>query len=114
MRSRSCGGDPIRELMAQSKSRRTRANRSPAARRARPPRKAAAPAKPARSKVAAKAPAKGKWVYRFGNGRAEGRADMRDLLGGKGAGLAEMANLGLPVPPGFTITTEVCSHYYEN
>jgi len=58
--------------------------------------------------------AKAKWVYRFGNGKAEGRADMRNLLGGKGAGLAEMANLGLPVPPGFTITTAVCSHYYEN
>src|SRR5499433_3242647 len=58
--------------------------------------------------------AKGKWVYRFGNGKAEGRADMRNLLGGKGAGLAEMANLGLPVPPGFTVTTAVCSHYYEN
>src|SRR5262249_23756812 len=60
------------------------------------------------------ASAKGKWVYRFGNGKAEGRAGMRNLLGGKGAGLAEMANLGLPVPPGFTITTAVCSHYYEN
>src|SRR5215475_1897106 len=57
---------------------------------------------------------KGKWVYGFGNGKAEGRADMRNLLGGKGAGLAEMANLGLPVPPGFTITTEVCTYYYEN
>src|SRR6266480_5515956 len=55
-----------------------------------------------------------KWVYRFGNGSAEGRAEMRDLLGGKGAGLAEMANLGLPVPPGFTITTAVCTYYYEN
>src|SRR4030095_9666787 len=55
-----------------------------------------------------------KWVYRFGNGKAEGRADMRNLLGGKGAGLAEMASLGLPVPPGFTITTEVCNHYYAN
>ena len=58
--------------------------------------------------------AKSKWVYSFGSGKAEGRADMRDLLGGKGAGLAEMANLGLPVPPGFTITTEVCRYYYEN
>src|SRR5690242_18254341 len=55
-----------------------------------------------------------KWVYPFGGGKAEGRADMRNLLGGKGAGLAEMANLGLPVPPGFTITTEVCTHYYAN
>src|SRR5215470_2491030 len=54
------------------------------------------------------------WVYAFGGGKAEGRSDMRNLLGGKGAGLAEMANLGLPVPPGFTITTEVCTHYYAN
>jgi pyruvate, orthophosphate dikinase len=55
-----------------------------------------------------------KWVYRFGDGAAEGRADMKDLLGGKGAGLAEMSNLGLPVPPGFTITTEVCSYFYSH
>jgi pyruvate,orthophosphate dikinase len=55
-----------------------------------------------------------KWVYRFGDGTAEGRADMRNLLGGKGAGLAEMSNLGLPVPPGFTITTEVCSYFYTH
>src|SRR5690348_5457041 len=109
MRSRSCDGNSIREPMAKSKARKTRADRSPAARGARAARKAPAPAKPApskpprskpthptnaRSKPAPKAPAKGKWVYRFGNGRAEGRADMRDLLGGKGAGLAEMANLG--------------------
>ncbi|NJL50770.1 MAG: pyruvate, phosphate dikinase [Blastochloris sp.] len=55
-----------------------------------------------------------KWVYSFGDGSAEGRADMKNLLGGKGANLAEMANLGLPVPPGFTITTEVCTYYYQN
>jgi len=55
-----------------------------------------------------------KWVYSFGNGKADGKADMRNLLGGKGAGLAEMSNLGLPVPPGFSITTEVCTHYYGN
>src|SRR6201998_4298405 len=55
--------------------------------------------------------AKGKWVYAFGGGKAEGRAVMRHLLGGKGAGLAEMAQLGLPVPPGFTIITEVCTYY---
>jgi pyruvate,orthophosphate dikinase len=55
-----------------------------------------------------------KWVYGFGDGAAEGRADMRNLLGGKGAGLAEMSNLGLPVPPGFTITTEVCAYYYAH
>jgi pyruvate,orthophosphate dikinase len=53
-----------------------------------------------------------KWVYTFGDGKAEGRAEMRNLLGGKGANLAEMANLGLPVPPGFTITTEVCTYFY--
>jgi pyruvate,orthophosphate dikinase len=57
---------------------------------------------------------KTKWLYRFGNESAEGRAEMRDVLGGKGAGLAEMANLGLPVPPGFTITTSVCTYYYQN
>jgi pyruvate,orthophosphate dikinase len=55
-----------------------------------------------------------KWVYRFGGGSAEGRADMRNLLGGKGANLAEMSALGLPVPPGFTITTEVCTFFYAN
>jgi pyruvate,orthophosphate dikinase len=54
------------------------------------------------------------WVYSFGAGRNEGRADMRNLLGGKGANLAEMASIGLPVPPGFTITTEVCTAYYKN
>ncbi len=55
-----------------------------------------------------------KWVYKFGDGKAEGRGDMRELLGGKGSGLAEMAGLGLPVPPGFTITTGVCTYYYAN
>jgi len=55
-----------------------------------------------------------KWVYTFGDGKAEGASGMRNLLGGKGANLAEMANLGLPVPPGFTITTEVCTYFYEN
>ncbi len=53
-----------------------------------------------------------KWVYAFGGGTAEGASGLRNLLGGKGANLAEMANLGLPVPPGFTITTEVCTHFY--
>ena len=55
-----------------------------------------------------------KWVYAFGDGKAEGKSAMRDLLGGKGANLAEMSNLGLPVPPGFTITTEVCTYYYDH
>ena len=57
---------------------------------------------------------KRKWVYAFGGGKAAGRAALRNLLGGKGAGLAEMAHLGLPVPPGFTITTELCTHFYAN
>ncbi len=55
-----------------------------------------------------------KWVYTFGDGAADGRTDMKNLLGGKGANLAEMASLGLPVPPGLTITTEVCTYYYDN
>jgi pyruvate, orthophosphate dikinase len=55
-----------------------------------------------------------KYVYFFGGGKAEGKADMKELLGGKGANLAEMANLGIPVPAGFTITTEMCMHYYKN
>ena len=55
-----------------------------------------------------------KWVYGFGDGGAEGCADRKNLLGGKGAGLAEMSHLGLPVPPGFTITTEACSYFYTH
>ncbi len=55
-----------------------------------------------------------RWVYAFGNGRADGSAAMRDVLGGKGAGLAEMANLGLPVPPGFTISAKLCIRYLES
>ena len=54
-----------------------------------------------------------KYVYFFGGGKAEGKADMKNLLGGKGANLAEMINLGIPVPPGFTISTEACIHYYK-
>src|SRR5215470_15515934 len=55
-----------------------------------------------------------KSVYLFGNKKADGDGSMKPLLGGKGANLAEMSRIGLPVPPGFTITTEVCTHYYEN
>ena len=55
-----------------------------------------------------------KWVYSFSAERAEGRGEMKNLLGGKGANLHDMASLGLPVPPGFTITTEVCTHFYAN
>src|ERR1700709_822749 len=84
------------------------------------PSKAAPPA--TARKALAKSPAKaapkpatdaaksGKWVFTFGDGKAEGKASMRDLLGGKGANLAEMANLGLPVPPGFTIPTPGCPY----
>ncbi|MEH2474927.1 pyruvate,orthophosphate dikinase [Nitrobacteraceae bacterium AZCC 2161] len=77
-----------------------------------------APKKTVVSKVAAK-PVNdvikaGKWVYSFGDGKAEGKAGLRDLLGGKGANLAEMANLGLPVPPGFTIPTSVCTYFYAH
>src|SRR6201982_875718 len=93
--------------MVTSTSRRTRSNKKST--RPASGRKAAARHRAAASKASS---TKAKWVYRFGNGKAEGRADMRNLLGGKGAGLAEMANLGLPVPPGFTITTEVCTAYY--
>src|SRR6516165_3557961 len=83
-------------------------SRFPAESKKQPMRKASRPS----PKATAWPKGKGKWVYGFGDGRAEGKASMRNLLGGKGAGLAEMANLGLPVPPGFTITTEVCTYYY--
>ena len=109
----------------RTKKKSTAGVRSPAARK--PSRKlVSAKAAPKPTKGAAKkprqaapasdpvAPRKGKWVFGFGDGKAEGRPGMRELLGGKGAGLAEMANLGLPVPPGFTITTEVCTYYYAN
>src|SRR5947207_4066007 len=104
---------------AKSKSSaRPKAAAAPSARKA-----LKAPAKPA-AKVAAKKAAvrkpaaeavkSGKWVYTFGDGKAEGKAGLRDLLGGKGANLAEMANLGLPVPPGFTIPTSVCTYFYAH
>ncbi len=68
-----------------------------------------------RTSAASKAKSRAtKYVYSFGNGRAEGRGDQKPLLGGKGAGLAEMTNIGLPVPPGFTITTEACRAYYDS
>src|SRR6202022_2624127 len=93
-------------------------SRKPAAK---PQRRAPAPKASARKASTRKAPAreqvrapKGKWVYAFGGGKAEGRAEMKNLLGGKGAGLAEMANLGLPGPPGVTLTTPGCSHYYAH
>jgi pyruvate,orthophosphate dikinase len=100
-------------------------SKSSAASRAKPA--PVAPARKALKKAPAKAVAKpaakpappepvkaGKWVYTFGDGKAEGKAGLRDLLGGKGANLAEMANLGLPVPPGFTIPTSVCTYFYAH
>lgn len=120
---------PARSVRSATATRSALAKKAakPARAKAKPPRaRAAAPAKsrsakPAKSRAkqpvrsaAKRAPAKGKWVYTFGDGKAEGAAKMRDLLGGKGANLAEMANLGLPVPPGFTITTEVCTYFYAN
>jgi len=105
-------------LKSKSKSARSvRAQRSGAARKS-PARAPAAKSgkKPAgKTSVSKNSASKAqRWVYAFGGGKAAGKAGMRDLLGGKGAGLAEMANLGLPVPPGFTITTEVCTYYYTN
>jgi len=91
------------------RSRPTKAARSAVRRPARKPARTVAskqPAKPAQQK--------GRWVYGFGDGKAEGKAQMKNLLGGKGANLAEMANLGLPVPPGFTIPTEVCTYFYAH
>src|SRR5947209_17256959 len=100
--------------MAKPTLRRTRSKqRRPASVRKTAPRQLKAASR-APSASAKRASGKPKWVYRFGNGKAEGRADMRNLLGGKGAGLAEMANLGLPVPPGFTITTEGCTYFYAH
>src|SRR5438477_7246279 len=73
--------------------------------------KASKPERPARTQRPARAT---KYVYIFGNKKADGDGSMRALLGGKGANLAEMTRIGLPVPPGFTITTEVCAYYYDN
>lgn len=98
------------------------AKKAPAARKAFPKTAVKAIAKgavkarpaPTRKRAARAAVPAGKWVFTFGDGRAEGKSAMRELLGGKGANLAEMANLGLPVPPGFTIPTSVCNFYYDN
>ena len=97
--------------MAKASSR--KAGSKPRKKSAPPPRARKAAASSTQHSRRATAPRTTKWVYAFGAGKAEGRADMRNLLGGKGAGLAEMANLGLSVPPGFTITTEVCTAYYR-
>ena len=77
--------------------------------------KAAAKRPKSQARRAAKSPSSktGKHVYFFGGGKADGNRHMKDLLGGKGSGLAEMTNAGLPVPPGFTISTSVCTIYYD-
>jgi pyruvate,orthophosphate dikinase len=98
---------PVRAKPAPSASAR-KALKSPAKQAPKPAGKAVPNKKRA---GAAKA---GKWVFTFGDGKAEGKAGLRDLLGGKGANLAEMANLGLPVPPGFTIPTSVCTYFYAH
>src|SRR3972149_3589782 len=80
--------------------------------KARATKPAAKPAKKTAKPGATRSVAK-KYVYFFGNGKAEGDRHMKDLLGGKGSGLAEMTNAGLPVPPGLTISTEACTLYYD-
>src|ERR1700746_1952051 len=72
---------------------------------------------PAKKRAVAKKPAtpkKTRYVYYFGDGKADGNGSMKPLLGGKGANLHEMTRIGLPVPPGFTITTEICTYFYAN
>ena len=86
----------------QAPASRSRQTKAPASR---PKARASGPKAPA---------AKSKYVYRFGSGKADGNGTMKALLGGKGAGLAEMCRIGLPVPPGFTITTDVCTYYYDH
>jgi pyruvate, orthophosphate dikinase len=114
------------KAVAKSKKIAAKSKPSTPARKAAPAARKAlkkSPAKPAPKAVAkpvAKPAAKpaavkpGQWVFTFGDGKAEGKAGLRDLLGGKGANLAEMANLGLPVPPGFTIPTSVCTYFYAH
>jgi len=106
---------PARKTSAAKKVSKSPAK--PASKKAAAPAKKAkpAPAKAAKAAptVAKVAPKAGKFVYFFGGGKAEGNRNMKDLLGGKGANLAEMTNASLPVPPGFTITTTACNLYYE-
>ncbi len=102
---------------AASKSKPARNSAKSAPARSAPAKKPASGPKSGAKAVVKPAAAKSgaqRWVYTFGAGKAEGKANMRDLLGGKGANLAEMANLGLPVPPGFTIPTSVCTYFYEH
>jgi pyruvate,orthophosphate dikinase len=95
---------------AKKVGRRKKTAKAPAAKKRALRKRSASKAKTATRRGAGR----GKFVYSFGGGRADGNAAMKNLLGGKGANLAEMADLGLPVPPGFTITTDVCTYYYEH
>jgi pyruvate,orthophosphate dikinase len=103
---------PVRTKAAASVSARKALNKSLANKS--PAKPAPKPASKAAAKPALDVVKSGKWVFTFGDGKAEGKAGLRDLLGGKGANLAEMANLGLPVPPGFTIPTSVCTYFYAH
>src|ERR1700736_3328016 len=104
---------PVRAKPAPSASARNALKKSPAEPASKPVGKVAA-GKATPDKIRADTAKSGKWVFTFGDGKAEGKAGLRDLLGGKGANLAEMANLGLPVPPGFTIPTSVCTYFYAH
>jgi pyruvate, orthophosphate dikinase len=104
---------PVRAKPAPSASARKALKKSPAKPVPKPVSKVAA-GKATPNNARADAVKSGKWVFTFGDGKAEGKAGLRDLLGGKGANLAEMANLGLPVPPGFTIPTSVCTYFYAH
>ena len=106
--AKSKSSTPVRAKAAPPASARKALKKSPAKPAPKPVGKVAA------GKPAAAAPKAGKWVFTFGDGKAEGKAGLKDLLGGKGANLAEMANLGLPVPPGFTIPTSVCTYFYAH
>ena len=102
---------PTKKQKATPKKPTKAAHSKPAAKAMAPAKKAAESKKPLNIKEIAKG---GKYLYYFGDGKAEGNSKMKDLLGGKGSGLAEMTNSGVPVPPGYTITTEACNLFYKN
>jgi pyruvate, orthophosphate dikinase len=117
-------GQPVKAAKSKAPKKASAPQKSSAVKKAAPARKSAPGKKsgPAVSRIAAKTKAVVKkaagraprHVYFFGDGKADGSAEQKNLLGGKGANLAEMTRLGIPVPPGFTITTEVCTYYFEN
>jgi pyruvate,orthophosphate dikinase len=113
VRGKAAAIPPARKALKKAPPKPAKAATKVAAPKA-PASKTAAKSAPQATKSAPPAVKAGKWVFTFGDGKAEGKAELRDLLGGKGANLAEMANLGLPVPPGFTIPTSVCTYFYAN